>query len=144
MFPTGLKRGEVFCYADTIDGNCQAAKNLIMWPLVCASEPLPSMQCAHTSSGRKSTRVLLDRFIVIATGNCCSCGHLENNAIQVSTVILANTFLSCVHNPSDIFFNDRFVALATRNPLIPITSLVTTPAATQCLGMVLATMCEHF
>ena len=42
--PPGLKGGEVFCYADTIDGNCQPTKNLKMWPSVCVSEPLPSMR----------------------------------------------------------------------------------------------------
>ena len=36
----GLEGGEVFCYADTIDGN---AKNLKMWPPVCVLEPLLSM-----------------------------------------------------------------------------------------------------
>ena len=35
--PPGLEGGEVFCYADTIDGNCRAAKNLKMWPPACQS-----------------------------------------------------------------------------------------------------------
>ena len=33
--PPGLEGGEVFCYADTIDGNCRPAKNQKMWPPVC-------------------------------------------------------------------------------------------------------------
>ena len=33
--PPGLEGGEVFCYADTIDGNCRPAKNLKMWLPVC-------------------------------------------------------------------------------------------------------------
>ena len=41
-----------------------------------------------------------------------------------------------------LFFDDRFVVLATQKPSIAITSLVT--AATQRLGMVLATICGRF
>ena len=33
--PPGLEGGEVFCYADTIDGNCRRTKNLKIWPPVC-------------------------------------------------------------------------------------------------------------
>ena len=39
----GLEGGEVFCYADTNDGNCRPVKNLKMWPpvyvLASVSEP---------------------------------------------------------------------------------------------------------
>ena len=69
--PPGLEGGEVFCYADTIDGNCRSANNLKIWPPVCVRTSL----YAHTSSGRESTRVLLDRFVAIATKNRRSRGQ---------------------------------------------------------------------
>ena len=67
-----VKGGEVFCYTDTIDGNCRPAKNLKMWPPVCVSESLLSI---HTPPLETVDRVD---------------SHLENDAIQVSAVCLAN------------------------------------------------------
>ena len=73
LYPQDVHEGgEVFCYADTIDGNCRPAKNLKMGPPVCVRT---SSLYAHTSSGRESRRVLLDRFVTIATGNRRSRGR---------------------------------------------------------------------
>ena len=98
--PPGLEGGEVFCYADTIDGNCRPVKNLKIWPPVCVRTP---SLYAHTSSGRESRRVLLDRFVEIAPLETVVRvdSHLENDANQVSAVFMANTCLNFVRSPSD-------------------------------------------
>ena len=116
--PPGLEGGEVFCYADTIDGNCRPAKNLKMWPPVCVSEPL------LTSSGRESRRVLLDRFVAIATGNHRSRGQPSRKRRQSGLRCISGKRLNCARSPSDMFFDHRFVVLATRKPSIAISSLV--------------------
>ena len=70
--PPGLEGGEIFCYADTINGNCRPTTNLKMWPPVCVRT---SSLYAHASSGCESRRLLLDHLIAIATGNCRLCGQ---------------------------------------------------------------------
>ena len=117
--PPGLEGGEFFYYADTIDGNCPPAKNLKMWPPVCVSEPLLSN--AHTSSGRESRRGVLDRFVAIATGNCRS----RHSGLRC----ISGKRLKCARSFSNVFFDDRFVVLATQKPSITITSLVATSSS---------------
>ena len=72
--PPGLEGGEVFCYADTID--------------------------AHTSSGSESRRVLLDRFVAIATGNSRSHGQPSRKRGQSSLHCISGKHLPelCVHS----------------------------------------------
>ena len=84
--------------ADTIDGNCQPAKNLKMWPPVCVCVSSSSLY-AHPSSGRESRRVLLYGLVAVVRVD----SHLENDSIQVSAVFPANTCLNCVRSPSDSF-----------------------------------------
>ena len=113
--PPGLEGGEVFCYADTIDGNCRPAKN----GCPCVSEPI------LTSSGRETRRVLLDRFVAIATGNGRSRGQPSRKRRHSGLRCISGKRLNCARSPSDVFFDHRFVGLATRKPSIAITSLVT-------------------
>ena len=96
--PSGLEGGEVFCYADTIDENCQPAMNLKMWPPVCVCVSSSSFY-SHPSSGRESRRVLLYGLAAIVRVD----SHLENDSIQVSAVFPANTCLNCARSPSDSF-----------------------------------------
>ena len=116
--PPGPEGGEVFCYADTIDGNCRPAKNLKMCR-PCVSEPL------LTSSGCESRRVLLDRFVAIATENGRSRGQPSRKRRHSGLRCSSGKRLNCARSPSDVFFDHRFVWLATRKPSIAITSLVT-------------------
>ena len=88
---------------------------------VCVS---PSSLYAHTSSGRESRRVLLDCFVAITTGNRQSRGQPSRKRHHSGLRCISGKHLNCARSPSDVFFNDRFVALATRNPSIAITSLV--------------------
>ena len=115
--PPGHEGGEVFCYADTIYGNCRPAKNLKMWR-PCVSEPL------LTSSGCESRRVLLDRFVVIATGNRWSRGQPSRKRRHSGLRCISGKRLNCARSPSDVFFDHRFVGLVTRKPSIAIASLV--------------------
>ena len=114
--PPGHEGGEVFCYADTI-GNCRPAKNLKMWLPVCA-EPL------FTSSGRESRRVLLNCFVAIDTGNRQSRGQPSRKRRHSGLRCISGKRLNCARSPSDVFFDHRFVGLATRKPSIAISSLV--------------------
>ena len=81
---------------------------------------------AHTSSGRESRRVLLDRFVATTTGKRRSRGQPSRKRCHSGLRCISAKRLNCARNPSDVFFDDRFVALATRNPSIAITSLVAT------------------
>ena len=112
--PPGLE-GEVFCYADTINGNCGH-------PCVCQN--LFSL-CSHLYSGRKARRFLLDHFVAITTGNHRSHGQPSRKRRHSGLRCISGKCLNCTHSPSDVFFDDHFVAQATRNPSIAITSLVT-------------------
>ena len=113
--PPGLEGGEVFCYADTIDGNCRPTKNLKMWPPMCV----------RTSSHFQWLRVQNS-----PTRPLCRDRHWKPlvawTAIQKSTPFscISGKRLNCTCSPSDVFFDHRFVGLATRKPLIVITSLV--------------------
>ena len=119
--PPGLEGGEVFCYADTIDGNCRPAKNLKMWPPVCVNQNLFSL-CSHLYSGREARRFLLDHFVAITTGNRRSSGQPSRKRCHSGLRCISGKCLNCTRSPSDVFFDDHFVAQATRNP--SITSLV--------------------
>ena len=95
------------------------------------SEPL------LTSSGRESRRVLLDRFVAIATGNCWLRGQPSSKRRHSGLRCISGKCLNCAHSPSDVFFDHRFVGLATRKPSITITSLVVASGSNLTLGMVL-------
>ena len=98
--PPGLKGGENFCYADTIDGNCQSTKNLKMWPSVCVSEPLPY---AHTSSGHESRSVPLYCFVAITTGNRRTRRQPSKKRCQSSVRCISGKHLNCARSASDSF-----------------------------------------
>ena len=84
----------------------------------CVSEPL------LTSSGRESRRVLLDRFVAIATGNRWSRGQPSRKRHHSGLRCISGKRLNCARSPSDVFFDHRFLGLTTRKPSIAITSLV--------------------
>ena len=115
--PPGLEGGEVFCYADTINGNCRPAKNLKMRPPV-------SVRASSHLQWLKSRRVLLDRFVAIATRNLRSRGQPSRKRCHSGLRYISGKRLNCARSPSDVFFNHRFVRLATRKPLIAISFLV--------------------
>ena len=79
---------------------------------------------AHTFSGHESRRVLLDRFVALTTGNRQSRGQLSRKRRHSGLPCISGKRLKCARSPCDVFFDDRFVALATRKPSIAITSLV--------------------
>ena len=93
----------------------------------CVSEPL------LTSSGRESRRVLLDRFVAIATGNRRSRGQPSRKRRHSGLRCISGKRLNCARSPSDVFFDHRFVGLATRKPSIAITSLVAASGSNQTL-----------
>ena len=99
-------------------------------------------RCTH-SSGCESRRVLLDRFVAIATGNSRSHGQRSRKRGQSSFHCISGKRLPelCVHSLW-LFFNDHFIVLATRNPSIAITSLVA--ASNSNPSSVLVTICERF
>ena len=97
--PPRLEGGEVFCYADTIDGNCQPAKNVCVAASMCQNFSLcthlqwPRVQKSPTGSLRCDSH---GKLVVHVDS------HLENNANQVSTVFLANTCLNYARSPSTL------------------------------------------
>ena len=115
-YPQDL-REERSSVTPTIDGNCRPAKNLKMWPPVCVRTS-SHLQCPQ------SRRVLLDRFVAIATGNRRSRGQPSRKRRHSGLRCISGKRLNCARSPSDVFFDHRFVVLATRKPSIAITSLV--------------------
>ena len=101
----------------TLTQSMKTVDPLKMWPPVCA-EPL------LTSSGRESRRVLLDRFVAIATGNRRSRGQPSRKRRHSGLRCISGKRLNCARSPSDVYFDHRFVGLATRKPSIAISSLV--------------------
>ena len=92
--PSALEREQVFCYVNTISGNCWRPKGLKTWPPVLRQhvpEPLCAqhLQCLHVHKSPSGVW-FGDLFLMLATGNHCRVdNHLEDNALDVCAVFLA-------------------------------------------------------
>ena len=87
---------------------------------VCVSEPLLSMHTPPVAASPEESYC----FVAITTGTRRSRGQPSRKRRHSGLRCISGKCLNCARSPSDVFFDDRFVTLATRNPSNAITSLV--------------------